>query len=163
VSALSGFWRELSARERWALGSGAVAVSAILLYALVWAPWHTELRRLREHVPVQRDTLTWMQQQARAVKPLIERAGRNTEGRDLPLLTVVEQTAREAGLREAIRQMQPGDEGEVRIWIQDAYFDPWLLWTEVLRKRGIESSAVTVNRSAQLNRVNIRMTLERAG
>lgn len=163
MSALTGFWRSLNGRERWVLGGGGAAVLAILLYALVWEPWHADLRRLRQQVPAQQQALAWMQQQAAAVRPLLERAARSPEGRDLPLLTVVEQTARASGLREAIRQMQPGEDGEVRIWIQDAPFDPWLLWTEELRKRGIESSAVSVSRSAQPNRVNIRMTLMRAG
>jgi len=163
MNALSGFWRDLNARERSVLSLGALAVVSILLYALVWEPWQSDLRRLRQQVPQQKTTLAWMQQQAAAVKPLLQRIARANPGRDLPLLTVVEQTAREAGLRDAIRQMQPGDEGEVRIWIQDAYFDPWLKWTETLRKQGIESSAVTVNRSPQPNRVNIRMTLVRTG
>ena len=162
MNALKGFWQDLNVRERWMLGGGGFAVLAILVYALAWEPWRMELRQLRKQVPVQKATLAWMQEQADAVKPLRARAGRDDEGRDLPLLTVVEQTAREAGLRDAIRQMQPGEEGDVRIWIQDVYFDPWLLWTEQLRKQGVDSSAVSVNRSAQPNRVNIRMTLARA-
>ncbi len=151
----------LNTRERWILIGGAIATFIIVFYAFVWAPWHDALARLRVQVPGQQETLVWMQREASAVQPYLKRAKRQTGKPRLPLLTVIEQTANARRLRDVIRQMQPGEGDQVRVWLRDAAFDPWLLWTDDLRKQGIEIVAATVNKSQQENRVNIRVTLSR--
>ncbi len=156
---LSKFWQSISTRERGFLIIGCGAVLIILLYAFVWVPWHDALKRLRQEVPAQRETLAWMQREAKQIKPLLNKRTKNSN--DVPLLTVIEQSARSAKLRDAIREMQPGENGEVKVWLRDTYFDSWLRWIDQLSTKGITITTVSVSKSQEANKVNIRMTAYR--
>lgn len=157
------FWESISARERWFLVGGATVLVLVPLYVALWLPWHDALARLREQVPGQRDTLRWMQTEAQAIKPLLEKRARKGEGGELPLPSALEQSARTANIREAIQQMQPVENDQVQVLLGDVAFDPWLRWVENLRQAKIEVVAVNVTRSQQAHKVNIRMTVQRAG
>ena len=159
----AAYWNSISSRERGFLGLGAVATVLMLGYVGLWQPASEELTRLRAQVPARQADLAWMQQQARAVQPLLEQLRNKRGGQDLPLLTVIEQTAAEAQLRDNIRQVRPSENKQVRVWLQDVYFDPWLQWVAALEKQAVEVVAVSVSRVPQGNKVNIRMTLARAG
>jgi len=161
MSSAATWWNGLSARERLVLGGGGLAAAAIVLYTFAWVPWQAELRRLRAQVPENRATLAWMQDQLGRLGPAAGRIPAAGSDRSLPLLTVVEQSSREAGIRDAVRQIQPGEKGEVNVWLQDAAFDTWVRWVDALRGRDIELTAASVTRAAQEDRVNIRMTMVR--
>ena len=136
-----------------------LAVSAaIALYILVLEPRYQRLNMLRSLVPSQHADLAWMQQQINQHQALLNnRSERNSAGQ-MPLLTVVEQTATRSGLRTHISRMQPGEGSQVRVWFDDVYFDPWLKWVESLKSSNIPVLGVTVNK-AKDRKVNIRVTL----
>jgi general secretion pathway protein M len=162
MKALIRYWQSLSSREQIFLGVGGLLTAAILVYVLAWEPWHRELLQLRDQVPVQRAAAAWMTQEAARLRPLLQQQ-RSKSGTDVPLLTVVEQTARQAGLRDAIRQMQPGEGEEVKVWLQDIYFDPWITWIDMLAREGIGVGSASVTHSQEINKVNVRVTLQRTG
>jgi len=154
----------LSPRERLTLVGGALAAALILLYTFVWAPWQAELERLRERVPVKQETLAWMQAQAGRVASLSareagERGSASNSG--LPLLTLVERSANQLGMREVITRMSPGDQAsQVRVWMDDVAFDRWLRWIDALGREGITVAEASIDRDGE-NLVGIRATLQR--
>ena len=153
--------QSLSARERSVLGFGIVGAILILVYSFFWQPWQDELNRLRTQVPLKQETLQWMQQQSKLVQPLLQNGANKAQSDAKPVLTVVEQMARAAKIKQYIRRMAPGENNQqVKIWLTDTDFDAWLLWLERLRKVGIEVNAATVSRTAD-NKVTIRVTLQR--
>ena len=160
MTQLGNRFRNLSQRERAVLLFGGIASIFILLYSLVWEPWQDELARLRTQVPVKRETLAWMEQQTRNLGPLIKKANEGKQPNKAPLLTLIEQSARQSKMNPYIRRMAPGEGEQVKIWMTEADFDKWLIWLEVLRKQGVEVESATVNR-AKDNKVTIRMTLQR--
>ena len=152
----------LEVRERAALVLGAVGAVAIIFYATVWAPWQDSIARLRNQVPVKQENLAWMKQQAERVKPLLRKGQQQAPNSNQPLLTIVEQSASKARIREQIRRMAPGEnDGQVKVWLTDADFDAWVIWLEMLRKQGVEVVAAAVNRQRDKNLVSIRVTLQR--
>ena len=159
MSALLAYWQSLGRRERLIVIVGAALTLIILGYALVWEPWHRRLGQLRVQVPSKQETLAWMTREAARIEPLARRRAQ-TRGEALPILTVIEQSATRAELRDAIRRMQPAEDDQVRVWLSDAHFDPWLQWVETLKREGIEVVEATVNRAPQ-NTVNIRATFQR--
>jgi type II secretory pathway component PulM len=163
MSFLLQYWRSLSSREQSFLAVGGLAAAAIMAYVLAWEPWHHELQQLRERVPAERASAAWMTQEANGLRPLLAQQKKSKTGTNVPLLTVIEETARQAGLRDAIRQMQPGEGDEVKVWLQDVYFDPWVKWIDTLSRQGIAVSSVSITRSQQPNMVNVRATLQRTG
>ncbi|MFC1681500.1 type II secretion system protein GspM [Pseudomonadota bacterium] len=160
MTQLGNRFKNLSQRERVVLLFGGIASIFILLYSLVWEPWQDELTRLRTQVPVKRETLAWMEQQTRNLGPLIKKANAGNQSNQAPLLTLIEQSARQSKMNPYIRRMAPGEGEQVKIWMTEADFDKWLIWLEVLRKQGVEVESATVNR-AKDNKVTIRMTLQR--
>lgn len=161
MNALTERLAQLTFRERLTLIIGFVAALSIVLYTLVWQPWQEELNRLRTVVPEKTRTLEWMQAQAKQIKTLTEQSTVGATQSDLPLLTLIERSANQVEIRETISRMNPGDkEDQVRIWMDDAEFDRWLLWLEALNNSGVRVAEANIDRSRE-NRVNIRTTLER--
>jgi len=76
------------------------------------------------------------------------------------LLTIIEQTAAQSNLRNVIKRIQPDEDDSVKVWLTDAYFDPWVQWVETLKQQGIEVVAATVNRGKE-ETVSVRVTFQR--
>ena len=161
MKGLLQYWKSISARERLVVTLGLIGVGGILLYTYVWVPWHQKLGSLRQQVPAQRKTLAWMERTAREIKPLLLREQEQDKVVGTPILTLIDNSANSAGLREAIRQIQPGNDSDVKVWLQDVAFDGWLAWIEQLRTKGVFVTAVSVTRSQTPNTVNIRVTLKK--
>lgn len=160
MNSLRVYWNSLSRRERLIVGLGGAAVIVIIGYVLVWEPWQRALQRLRVQVPTQIEALTWMQGEAARVAPLRTRRGDGAPS-GMPVLTVIERSAREAQLRDAIRRIQPGRDNEVQVWLSNVAFDTWLRWIDALSRQGIDVVAANVDRAPD-DTVNIRVTFQRS-
>ena len=162
MNELKKYWSGLQPRERSILGLGAALLIVMLLYMFIWEPWHQAITKYRENLPQKRVDLQWMKAQGDLASRL--KGIKKPEGRETgePLLTVVEKTAQQAGLRTNIKQMTPGDNpGEVKVWLSQVNFDKWLLWAENIKN----SEAIEV-KSADIQqldpgKVEVRATLLR--
>jgi len=143
-----------------ALTVGGISALLIIVYAFVWQPWQENLNRLRARVPINTETLAWMRQQKASVGPLIKKANNKSKSGDIPLLTVVEQSAKQSKMDSVIRRMTQGEGDQVKLWLTDADFDLWIAWLEKLHKSGVEVASASINRSKN-NKVTIRVTLQR--
>lgn len=157
MKALQQFIHNLSVRERMVLGTGLVATIGLLSYALLLDPWYRELARLRDAVPQKTSDLAWMKSRVADAERLRRNAD-SKRNKNTNVLSVVEKTAEQS--KVPIRQINPGPEGEVKIWFREMDFDPWLRWLENLRKQGIEVTAASVDQTAD-NKVNIRLTVKK--
>lgn len=156
------YWASLSSRERLLIVAGTIGVIAILLYALVLAPMHDSILRLRGQVQSQTQDLAWMYQQASEVAALSGEAGKGKPDTGRPLLTTIDLTAKALKVRGAIKQIQPGNDAETaKVWFDKIIFEDWLQWLERISSQGIVVSRVAITRSAEAPRVNIRMELYR--
>ena len=158
-------WLALQARERLVLGVGAILVGAIIFYALILGPWHLALNNMTTALPKMRENLVWMRTQAEALENGdINRDASQFNGGDQSLLSIVEQTAKRAGIQGAIQQLVPGKKGsEVRVVMGDAEFNKWLAWIDVLYKQyGVDIEQVVTEREDERpNIVEIRATFIR--
>lgn len=162
MNGLKEYWYKLSARDQRVLGIGVLGVLIILLYSLVWAPMQDQLKRQRPLLIKQTADLLWMQAQADKIRQLKQSKANNDRTNDVPLLTVVDQTARKLKLRDQIKQIQPGKQsGTAKIWFDKVIFEDWLQWLDQISARGIEVTRVSVTKSADFPRVNIRLELSR--
>jgi len=160
------YWADLQPRERLILGFGSVAVTIILVYALLLQPLYRAIAHMESALPNLRSNLVWMRQ----TNELIERGGnvpinRASEGANDSLLSVVESTAAKAKIRKAIQQMVPAKQNnEVRVVLEDANFNQWLRWIDTLYKRyDVDIRQVTAERDEdQPNIAEIRVTFFRS-
>jgi len=153
-------------RERIALVAGAGVVALALMYALVWYPLEKDLERNRALVEQQRETLAWMRQAAAEVASL-RAAGvdaTHVPVADQSLVSVVEQSARKAGLRKHIARMEPAGSDSVQLTVKDAPFDTLITWLAGLENAGQpQPSAFRATETGRPGLVNATLTLVRRG
>jgi general secretion pathway protein M len=154
----------LEPRERLLVAGGALVLVLLLLYVLIVEPLTSRYASLREGVAEQRKTLVWMQQAAREVQTLKRSApgaARGLGGRSL--LAVADQSARTAGLGDAIKRIEPDGGKGVKVWLEGVAFDAMILWLGKLTKTyQIQTSLITIEPQGS-GRVHARLTLLEPG
>ena len=162
---MKAWWQRLNARERWMVAGGTTLTLLLLLYALVWQPFQSRLQGLRQQVAQQRVELAWMQQAAKEIKRLTGAAGTGSrpagasEGRSL--LTLVDQTAKTAGLGSAVKRVEPQGEDKLRVQLEQVNFDKMILWLGTLKQEhGVIATNVIVDRQTDNGQVNARLVLQ---
>ena len=162
MNGLQRTWHNLSLRDQRILVLGSLIAIAILIYAFVWSPLQKDLKQLRPLVVSQSADLAWMQQQAAKIRQLNQAGQSKKSINALPLLTVVDQTAKAQKIRDKIKQIQPGKEsGTAKIWFDKVIFERWLRWLDKTSAQGIDVTRVSITKSAEYPKVNIRMELEK--
>jgi type II secretory pathway component PulM len=154
-------WSKLDGRDQNIVKWGGSAILIILIYAFIWDPWHVQLNTFKQQLPVKRSDAAWIAAQAELAAGVVQSGGTRpvVEG---PILTVVEKSAVDAGIRGLIKQMSPGEEdGQVRIWLDGASFDQWLNWIDDLYlETGVQIMEVSAQRTTD-DKADIRAVLSK--
>jgi general secretion pathway protein M len=154
-------WRQLEARERRLLAWGGVALILFLLYALIWAPIQTDLERLRASVPQNQNKLALMRTQAHEVAQLRTRAPASTLGGNL--LSTVEQSAMNRGLRQSMARIEPEGANAARVTFEEVNFNSLVSWLADLQSQGVRVENANVQRRPGAGLVSARILLRSAG
>lgn len=159
------FWQKLQPRERIVLGVGAVLVSCILFYSLIWFPWHRAINNMQNALPEKRSDLVWMRQQAELISQPGSIASKATlKGEGQSLMAIIEQTAKSGGVRDSIQQMVPRQNSkEVSVVLEDASFNKWVAWVDILYKDyAVHIKQLSAERDGEKSdSADIRVTFER--
>lgn len=159
---MKAWWESLSARERLLTAGGIALSAALLIYALLWHPFQVDSRRLRQSVAEQRAELAVMRQMAQEIRQLGGTAGKPTVADGRSLLTLVDQTARAAGLGAALKRVTPQSEDRLGAQFDAVEFDKLIPWLRTLeRDYRIAIVNLSVDRTG-LGRVNARIILQGA-
>ncbi len=153
----------LEPRERLTLCVGGGIAAIILLYAILWLPVTRDVASLQDQVENQRSTARWMQSSATEVTALRGVRAATPRGNDgRPLLTLVETTAKRAGLGEALNRVEPQGTNRARVWLELASFDQLLRWlAQIQRDHGVQAESAVVDPQERVGRVNARLVLLR--
>lgn len=157
------WWRGIAPRERGILVVGAGVLVLLCGYLLVWEPLVVELYELREEITGLREEVRWMQGAAAELHRLddgrLTPAGDRRQGRSL--LTLVDQTARGAGLGPALRRVEPQQDERLRVQLESVEFDRLMLWLGQLRTEyRVAIVNVVIDRQASSGRVDARLVLQ---
>lgn len=160
---MKDWWANLAERERLFLAGAGAVLALALFYLLAWEPLFEAREELEQAVAAQRKTLQWMQEAAGEVRMLRQQAGPGAlQGRNRSLLSVLDQTATQAGVRDHIDRMEPEGGNGVKLWLDDAPFDPLVRWLERLERHyGVHVTRATIAATDQTGLVDARLTLER--
>ncbi|MEM7195374.1 MAG: type II secretion system protein M [Pseudomonadota bacterium] len=151
------FWQTLSAREKWIIKLGFPLVLALVFYFYYWEPNLRKLENLRLAVPQQRATLAWMEHEINQAGPYLTKPAKEKDSR--PILTLIERSATKSGIKNALERVQPGTNGEVKLWFQDANADQWFKMVDFFTSYGISIEAATITR-ADPGFVTARLTVK---
>lgn len=151
------WWQSLEQRERKSILLAAIVLGFAIAYAFVWLPLESAREaRLSTNRELQTQH-TWMQQ-------AVSRFGANQTGSSsgTPLLTVIDQSAKQRALGNAIQQIKPQGDNEVQVWLQAAEFDELARWlADLAKQQGVIVDSVSVRATDNAGRVDARLTLTR--
>ena len=160
---MKSWWNSLNERERWLVAGSAVLVPLFLSYTLIWQPFHNRLQNLRQTVALQRQELAWMRQAAVEIKQLggTTSSSRPRRQGQQSLLTLVDQSARTAGLGTALKRIEPQGEDKLRVQFEQVGFDQLIHWLGSLEQDyGVTLVNATVDRQTESGRVDARLILQ---
>ncbi len=156
---MNAWWERLSGRERILIGGSALLVALILANLLIWEPLRLRHRQLQHSVAEQRADLAWMRQAAQEIQRLSGAAQPKREERSL--LTLVDQTARAAGLGNALKQIAPQGDAQLSARLDRVAFDQLLPWLGGLeRDSGVMLINLSVERTETAGLVNARLIVQ---
>ncbi len=150
--------------RRWVLGGGAVLL-VLLIYTLGWLPFSREVTRLQDIVSEQRALAAWMEQAAKEARRLRGLSAGTADSRARrSLLALTDQTAKQAGLGNAIKRVEPEGQDKVHIRLEQAAFDDLIAWLEKLQLgHQVRIVSITIDRQELPGLVDVRLTLEEGG
>jgi len=156
------WWLGLEARERRTLSLAAAVLVAMLFYFVLWLPPHRAIAELHERLPGLRADVAWMRQAADEARVLQQRAGAtpaNARG-DQALYSLADETARKAGLADAIERVEPSGDQQVRVNLRGASFDDMVRWLGGLRHGyGVGTDSLSVRSTDRPGRVDVQLVL----
>lgn len=161
---LRNWFDGLEPRERMMVLVGGTALAITLVYLMIVEPYIEHRRDLGQRLDTQRDTLTWMEG-AKAEIQALEGAGHETTagGDDQrSLFAVVDESAQEADLSQAVSQLTQGADNSVQVSLDGGRFDHTMRWLEALEVRyGVKVERISFEPSDDPGRINASLTLER--
>lgn len=161
MSAVSAWWRQRDARERWMLSVGAMLVAAMLLWAFAWKPLNDARAALVESNGRLATDLATMRVAAAHMRGHVagDDAARARAGRSL--LALADAGIREIGLSGGLKRIEPSGEGRVRVRLEAVAFDPLIGWLEALeREHGIRVGEMSATATGYVGQVDIQFVLE---
>lgn len=157
------WWSGLEARERRTLLLGGIALAVIFYVFLIWLPPHERIEALQGQVSAQQELLERMRIVAAEAKSLRGATGQRQGTGGQALFSLIDQSARQAGLGSAIKRVEPSGENKVRVDLEKASFDVLARWLADLQMRyGIATSLLAVRNTDVAGRVNAQIVLEAA-
>jgi general secretion pathway protein M len=158
---MTDWWQGLQPRERLSLLGGGLLIAALLAWQFVWLPLQSQLKQARTQVQTQQQLLAWMRQAVAQLKTTDPTARPPSDNSNRSLLSLVDQSARSAGLSQALKKIQPeGD--EVRVWLDQLDFDKAMQWLGELQRQGVKVSSLNAERAQAPGQVQMRLSLVRS-
>lgn len=159
---MKAWFNGLSEREQRLVMIAAAAVLGMLVYLLIWQPIQQKRSSAQSYLDSVQADLSWMQANAAAVQQY-QRSGTSQQVVARPkgqsLLSLVDSSARSAGVTENIRRIQPSANKGVLVQLQDIAFDSLLIWLDQLRRQAVVVETFKVDQQPASGRVNANLIL----
>ncbi|TPW09735.1 MAG: proteinral secretion pathway protein M [Halothiobacillaceae bacterium] len=159
------YFAQLAPSEKRTVVMGGVVLVIALLYALVWDPVMSGVAGLRQTVAENRALVVWMQSAAHEIKTAQANRGQrgSVQRGGQSLLALVDQTARQGGLGDALKRVEPKGNDEVRVRLEQASFDEMVTWLTLLQRNyAVTVDTIAIDREATPGRVNVTLALKGA-
>jgi len=155
---LMEYWQQRDRREQVILAIGGVFVALVLVWMLLFKPvmqWRSQQQSI---VDGQARTLAQVQTLAAEMK-LQQQNSNNTKG-DGSLAQIVDSSLRDNSLR--MKGFQPGRNGEARLRLENATYEPLMQWLYDLEYRhGVHVLEMSLARTQIVGVVTVNLRLRK--
>lgn len=159
---MKDWFLNLTQRERTMVQAAAVVVLVFVFYMIIIEPISTSYAKKKQNVATATETLEWMRTAAQEVKQLS--GGSNLSVRPQgkqQVLSLVDRSARKAGLAGVMKRVQPEGDSGVRVWFENAAFDELVKWLATIESdHGLSVNEINVEQTESTGLVNVRVFLE---
>lgn len=147
------WYGSLAPRERKTVLYGGLAAAALLLVGGTWQ-LHASAAATAARLAAKQADLAWMQ----AVAPRLQAMPAARSDESLPLL--VDRTARDAGLAQALSGADPAGNGGLRVRFEGASFDALVIWlSRIQQERGLLVESASIDATEAEGLVNASLVL----
>ncbi len=159
---MRAWFESLDLRERILVCVAAAVVGAALFYSLLWQPLHQRQLGLHEEIGQARELTVFVQRVAATARQSSAGNRRPSGGGNRSLLSLVDETTKQRGLKDAVKRIQPEGDQLVRVWLEGAEFDAVVQWlNELSTRHGVAMDNGNLDREDQPGRIKARFTLQR--
>ncbi len=149
----------LSDRERRIVIVGGIVAVVLLLLAIVM-PVERGVSQSADRVTRKQADLGWIQQMA----PALAAAPQAAPANDQSLIVLIDRTARDAGLGQALTGSQPSGNGALRTQFEKADFNRLVDWISMLGQQyGVQAESATFEAGGTPGVVDAVVVLRNAG
>jgi len=158
VDNLKSRWDGLQPREQQVLRIGAVIFAVLLFYLFVIDPVYFGRNDAEQRLLATREAYSAAQQQAADLKAYSTGAGAPGSG---SLLTRVESSASQQGLRGALKRLQPSGNDQIQVSLEGASYQQVMQWLSKLRLEGVKAQRVDIQVDQKSDFLQVQLLLAR--
>jgi general secretion pathway protein M len=163
LAPLRARFEALQPREQMMVAAAGVVVGLGLIYLLLWQPFVLYRAHGAHELQTARAAAARIEQLGAQAQQAHPTGGAPVVGRDVSLLSAVDQASKDGTLGKAPSRMQPDGDTQVRVWLEDVPFNALLHWMDELQARyGVRIDGVSIERRPTAGVVNARLSLVRA-
>ncbi len=159
---MKDWFESLAPRERLIVIAGGLLLVPILLWAIAWEPLATKVETLQTDVKNNHNLLVMMQQASTQLDQTNNNSDNDKQNSHISLINAVESTARQAGLRKSISNLDPQSDDKINLRMKDAVFDNLIVWQGRLEKEfSIRTTQLNISPTGKSGLVNARIQFAR--
>jgi type II secretory pathway component PulM len=158
TDAFKSRWDGLQTREQHILRYGAVALGLLLFYLLIVDPVHTSRDTAEQRLRSAQEAYSVAQRQAADLRASASNPETQASG---SLLTQVESSAQQEGLRSALKRLQPSGDNQIQVNLEGASYDQLIQWLSTLHQQGVRAERVDIQLDRTTELLGVQLLLAR--
>jgi len=158
IASLKSRWNGLQTREQQILRYSAVVLGLLLSYLLIIDPVYSSRDEAEQRLQSTREAFSVVQQQALDLKASLSNPGTPGSG---SLLTQVESSAQQKGLRSALKRLQPSGNDQIQVNLEGASYQQIMQWLSNLNQQGVKAQRVDIQLDRKSDLLAVQLLLTR--
>lgn len=158
LEALKTRWSELQPRDQRILRYSAVIAILLLFYLFVIDPVHSSRDNAEQRLRSAQEAYAVAQRQASDLKAAASGSSSSNSG---SLLTQVESSAQQQGLRNTLKSLQPSSDNQIQVSLEGASYEQLMQWLSSLRQQGVRAQRVDIQQDRNSELLGVQLLLVR--
>jgi len=151
-------WQGLQTREQRLLRYGAVILGLLFFYLLVMDPVYSGRDEAEQRLRTAQEAFSVAQRQAFDLKAASSNPAAPESG---SLLTQVESSAQQQGLRSALKRLQPSGDNQIQVSLEGASYSQLMQWLSHLNRAGVRAERVDIQLDRNTDLLGVQLLLAR--
>jgi type II secretory pathway component PulM len=158
VDILKSRWDGLDTRDQQILRYGAVVLGLLLFYLLIIDPVYSGRDKAEQRLRSAQEAYSVAQRQAADLRASSSNPATSASG---SLVTQVESSAQQQGLRSALRRLQPSGDNQIQVSLEGASYSQLIQWLSTLHQQGVRAQRVDIQLDRTTELLGVQLLLAR--